>query len=206
MPRTRPWYLTLTLVLCMLFGASEWLDGCNTVGFYHHSTDVSQLTQNMDEAKRTAIAKIVDRWAAQLDSARSRRFPYGAASLVLGIAMVVLSARALGGREQARAMLVQVVGVQALLGLVGWFLLADVRAATIEYLRAALEIDLSEMRRTHPDSAIGRVYGAVMGTLLRALPGMVLVRLTASVLVIFALTRARARAFFEAASPSASEQ
>jgi hypothetical protein len=190
----------------MLFGASEWLDGCNTVGFYHHSTDVSQLAQNMEEAKRAAIVQIVERWTSQLDAARPRRFPLGAASLVLGIAMVILAARALGGREQARSMLVQVVGVQALLSVMGWFLLADVRAATLEYLRAALEIDLGEMRRTHPESGFSSFYEGMMRGLFRAYPAMILVRVTASALVVFALTRARARAFFTAPSEPASEQ
>jgi hypothetical protein len=192
--------------MCLLFGASEWLDGCNTVGFYHHATDVSDMAQGIkDEAQRAAVVQIAERYFARLDAAKTRRYPLGAAALVLGVAMVVLAARGLGGREQARAMLVQVVGVQAALGVLAWFLLADVRAATVEYLRDALALDLAQMRRAHPEGGFATTYDSLVRGFLATYPAFVVGRLAASALVVFALTRSRARAYFETASAPASE-
>lgn len=206
-PRKRPWYLTLALVVCILFGGSIWWEGCGTIYFFRQPADPAEIAQGIDDgAKRAAVIDIGERYLTKIEAAKNRLFPLGVASFVLGLAMVVLATRALAGRGEARSMLLQILGAQAVLGIVAFLLTPDVRHAQSEYLSARIGLELAEMRQTNPGGGGAAFYAAVMGAFLKVFPGLVAVPTALCGLIVLALTRPRARAFFEAEAEPASER
>jgi hypothetical protein len=126
----RPWYLLVALIVSWLLGAAALMTGGTIVALYRQ--DANELRQALDE-NEAALADPVarartERVNEELQRERERVFPLAVATLVLGGAMVAMSARAMSGREGARGALVQVVLARAaLVGLV--FLLTGAAAA-----------------------------------------------------------------------------
>jgi hypothetical protein len=184
----RPWYLIVALVGAWLLGASGLVNGCNVIAFY--KSDLAEETQasgdesdKLSDLQRAAVQQRDERLLGVLDGARTRVFPIAVAMLLLGGAMVVLSARAMAGREGARGGLVQVAAVQAALIALAYAMTGDVRAAEND-LRAARG---ERMMRYAAPVALG-------------------VQTLASALIILALTRPRSRAFYASMEASLSER
>jgi hypothetical protein len=131
----RPWYLLLSLVASWLLGAMALMSGGSVIAFFRE--DANELRESLDrdesrlsdEGERALFKERSERLNEAHERARRREFPLGVATLVLGGAMVAMSARAMSGREGARGALVQVTLARVALIGVAFALTPDVRAA-----------------------------------------------------------------------------
>jgi hypothetical protein len=170
----RPWYLLVSLVASWLLGAMALMSGGSVVAFFRE--DANELRQAVDrdgnrladEEDRSLFKERSERLNEIHERARTREFPLGVATLVLGGAMVAMSARAMSGREGARGALVQIALARAALVVVVFLLTADVRAG---------------------EFGVATVLGYVS-------IGKMLFEGVACLLIILALTREGSRAFF----------
>ncbi len=169
----RPWFLVVALVGGWLFGAQGLVNGCTLISYY--KDDHVMEPQPGDEGHEADFARL-EPWKKALDAAKNRVFPLSAATLVLGGAMVVFAARAMGGRPRARDALIQIACVQAAVSILMYVMTPDVRAAEDQVERDA-------------------GYGAVFRRY--APPTLLGLRTLASALIVLALTRPRARAYFD---------
>lgn len=168
----RPWFLVLALIGGWLFGAQGLVNGCTLINFYN-SDAAYESTEDDAQAQENRRNEPLRK---ALDTARTRVFPLAVAMLVLGGAMVVFAARAMGGRSQARSGLIQIACVHAVLGVVWYVLTPEVRAAQGEMAR---------------QSGYGNVVQRYVPPIELALETL------ASALIVLSLTRPRSRAFFE---------
>jgi hypothetical protein len=204
--RRRPWYLLLALIGALVFGALGGSEGYDRVVIYRgEGTDPSAVVQGItDDADRSALSTQIERWYAALDAARDRSWPLGVATALVGFAVLVFAFRAMAGRGGARPVLVQLVTVQAGLGIASFWLLREVNAAEKDVLAAKI---VADVHGQVPERARADDMARVKVRFVRALPPVVLVlRTHGSALIVFALTRPRTREFFEAASDAAVEQ
>jgi hypothetical protein len=170
----RPWYLVAALIGGWLFGAQGLVNGCSYISYYKDDRVQEIASEDSDHPSEERIR--LEPFFHALDDTRSRVFPLSVAMLVLGGAMVMFAARAMGGRAQARRALVQVACVQALVCILFYVMTPEVRAAEGETWRAA-------------------GYGALFRRYTP--PTLLALRTLASALMVLALTRPRARAFFD---------
>lgn len=189
----RPFYVVLALAVALVFGAGSWMQGCDTIAYYRIDTvDYGALAERVaDGEARADVEAHTRRLFDVLDAARNRALPLGVGAFVLGAAMVLLAARTFGRRPGARGALVQVVAVQGALAIAAYTLTTDVRAAEGE-LRLALT------RATAPQRPLAEHDVALLRTVFRvAAPAALGLRSLAALLVVFALTRPRARAYLD---------
>jgi hypothetical protein len=170
----RPWYLLLSLVASWLLGAMALMSGGSVIAFFREDANELQQSLDHDENRLTdadARALFMER-SLRLNEAheraRRREFPLGVATMLLGGAMVAMSARAMSGKDGARSALVQLTLARVALIGVAFLLTPDVRAT---------------------EFAVASVLGYVsVGKM--AFEGL------ACILVVIALTRQGSRAFF----------
>lgn len=202
----RPRYLVVALVVALMFGAGCWMDGCNGLLLYKGGNiEPSHASQGInDDAERAKVEALFARFVDVAQGGRSRGVPIGAATLVLGAALLAIGTRALAGRSAARSALIQLVIVQAGVVVAGYFLNGDIRAAELDWYTART------MAMTRQDGAdaekLAQLEAMMAMTRRFGVPGWIALRTAASLLVAFALTRPRARRFFDAvAAETASE-
>jgi hypothetical protein len=125
---------------------------------------------------------------------RSKVIPLSAAMFVLGAALLALASRAFAGKGNTRGALVQVVVAQALIVIAAHFGMRDLRNAEFDW---DIERRLAEQQKK--TLTPGQYYqaGAVLKSLSTVTTGWLIVRTCASALIVVALTRSRARAFFD---------
>lgn len=176
----RPWYLVVSLVVAWLLGALALMAGGSVITFFKQDAGELQQALDRDEERvpdpeeRVLFRARTERLDDAHDRAKRREFPLGVATLILGGAMVAMSARAMSGREGARGALVQITLARAALSVVAFLITPDVRAA--EFAVASL---------------LG--YASI---------GKTIFETVACLLVVIALTRPRSRDFFRAADGS----
>lgn len=173
--KKRPWYLMTGLVLAWVLGAGCLVDACHNIAFYKADMLDEQAVaeQVATETQREDLAEPVQKFFRSMDDARTRFFPLSVAVLILGSAMVALSARVMGGRGSSRGALVQVAGALAIVALLTYALTGEVRhAQTLLYTRAG---------------GVWRYWPRLKNPL----------EATVAVFIVLALTRRRSRAFFE---------
>jgi hypothetical protein len=197
--RKRPWYLVLSLLAALLFGANGARSGWSTVMLYREPIDPSMVVQGItDEADRAAVVARVDAYVHTLDAAKSRGWPLGVATLLLGVSTLFFAMRAMGGSGGARAVLVQLVVAQAGVNAASYFLLRDVSEAHLRWLEAAEAADIHERVPDKPRAdEMSRTADEVLR---RATPIWLALQMLGSTLVVVALTRRRSRDFFDAAA------
>jgi hypothetical protein len=201
-PATRPRYLVVALVTALIFGAGCWTSGCAQLQVYRGAKDQGATMNALirDDQERAQVESLYQRHLDAADAARGRGIPLAAATFVLGAALLALASRALAGRTNARAALMQVVAVQAIVGTTHFFAMRDSTNAELDWLLAGT---LAYKRQTMkpPDYA----FWAPIYTGIRAygVPTVLVLRVVASALVLVALTRQRSREFFEAAADTA---
>ncbi len=194
----RPWYLVVALLLCSLLGAYGSLDGFDTINVYRTTQiDSSYIARDItQEDNRKAVAASFDQLLGAMEHEKARLFPLAAAEVVLGMALFMLSVFALLGRGGARVAVVQIVIAQAALVGAMHFATPKVRAA---YADLRLTVDSSEMLEKGKDPAM---VAEVVKAARRIEPYAAIFRLglrsALAILVLVALTRPRARAFYEA--------
>lgn len=202
MPRKRPWYLVVALVLVSLAGVTAAAEGCATIGYYRGALQIeAPLSDGISEMDQAAIRAATDRYTQSLDEEKKTVFPLATSEVVLGMAMFAFAAAAMSGRDGARRALTQIVAVRAGVIILSFFLTKRVRAAD-EDLRHARDVAL--MRVAEGDKA-----ESIVGTYYKHRQGIALAGLTAKAialgLVVLALTRRRTRDFYETAEAYADE-
>ena len=200
--RKRPWYLVIALIGAWVFGASGMTDGCSTVAFFKSDRiDASAVVASItDDTNRSAAQGITEEYFASVDAAKARVYPLGVAALLLGAVMWACAAGAMAGRPGARKALIQVLCVQAALVAVGYFLTADVRASALAAEAKLHALDPPSKGSPGLTHALGLLRDG-----LRSPATITGLRLLSNGLIIFALTRARTREFFEPAARPVSE-
>jgi hypothetical protein len=209
----RPWYLALALFAAMSLGMLRGCSGLAVMANLHaDGNDVSAQcepqvaaadgTTNADDAAR--VRTLCEAWLTSLSDARSRVFPLAIATLLLGYGAVVFAARARRGRAGARSLLIQLIAAQAVLGIVSYALQPDTRRAEREF---AIAVATAQQRAKIPDSPEGhQVLRAVQIAANVQAPFFLALGELADLLMILALTRPGARAFFDATPDPASPQ
>ena len=191
----RPWYLVLALLICSGLGACESTAGWTTIELYRgHIDDRSHDMAREDSSK--AVAASFQNMLGALDQERPRAFPLAVAELVLGIAMFIFAAAAMTGRGGARRALVQLMIAQTAVVAAIFFVTPKFRSTETEWLVAmdsgrGLEKGQTEAE-VRPQAAADRVFrhGATIALLV--------LRISVAGIVILALTRPRARAYYDA--------
>jgi hypothetical protein len=194
--RKRPLYLVLALLAALALGTTGASSGWATVAMYREPIDPARAGRGVsDEADRAAVVARFEAYLKALDAARARGWPIGVAMLVLSSGVLLLSMRALGGSRGARPALVQLVVAQAALSAASYWLMSDVLQAELRWGEAAeaIQIHQSFPQLEHTDETL-----RLSGQLLRVWPRVELALGTVcSALVVLALTRKRAREFFD---------
>jgi hypothetical protein len=202
--RKRPWYLVLALLAALALGTAGAFQGWGTFVSYHDAIDPTMIGAGIaDEADRLAVIARFEAYLQVLDMAKARAWPLGVATLVLGTAMFIFAMRALGGSGTARAVLVQLVVAQAGANAASYWLLRDVFEAELRLREAE---DASASRETVPERDQAEVLRAA-GKMRRAgYPIALALDTLGSALIVVALTRRRARAFFDPKSEALRER
>jgi hypothetical protein len=195
--RKRPWYLVLALLGALALGTAGAFQGWGTFVSYHDPIDPTVIGSGIpDEADRLAVIARFEAYLQVLDMAKSRAWPLGVAALVLGTAMFVFAMRALGGSGTARAVVVQLVVAQAGANAASYWLLRDVFEAELRLREAEAAAATHE---TVPERDQAEVLRA-------AYPIALALNTLGSALIVVALTRRRARAFFDPTSEALRER
>ncbi|CAN5220643.1 hypothetical protein BH09MYX1_BH09MYX1_67100 [soil metagenome] len=197
-PMKRPWYLILALGICFVLGASAAFNGMVLIDVYRQpETDVSaQYADMKNDAQRAKMQSATQALLDAVHAEESRLFPLSAAELVLGMALFILAALAMVGRNGARGALVQVVIVYTAVLVGEHFATPKVRAAEMELRLTEVEADL-------PDGGMDPQMVALQIATQRKLiplvqPIRLAVRGAMALLIVLALTRKRTRAFYAA--------
>ncbi len=198
----RPRYLVVALVCALLFGAGCWTEGCSRLAFYRGERDSAHVynASIKDEADRARADAMFRRYTEVADDARSRAVPLAAAIFVLGAALLALAARGLAGKNNTRSALLQVVVAQALVVGASYWITRDVRYAERDWIA---EQTLIQQKQSLPPDQYEQVVPMVHAIRRVWDPTWLAIRTLASGLIVFALTRPRSRAFFEAAGRGA---
>ena len=192
----RPRYLVIAVLVALVFRAGCWTDGCPRHAFYRTDVDLGgpQNAVLRDEANR---ARADDMYQTFLDAAnrqKGRAVPLAAATFVLGAALLALGSRSLSGRINTRKLLIQLVAAQAIVVGASFFALRDMQRAELEW---QLEKTLMLQSEQMPPEDFARVAPPMRAAMHGVPPTWLAMRTLASLLVILALTRPRARAFFD---------
>ena len=190
--RKRPWYLVLSLLAALAFGANGARSGWATVMLYHEPIDPSMAGHGIaDEADRAAVVARVEAYVHALDAARAQGWPLSIAKLLLGGATLFFAMRAMAGSRGARAALVQLVIAQAAVAAASHWLLRDVDDAELRWIEA-------QQAAGHERVPEEMLRSAALAALALQMLG--------SGLIVLGLTRRRSRDFFEPAPAAVGEQ
>ena len=195
----RPRYLVVALVGALVFGAGCWTEGCKQLAFYRGERDrhVALNAAVHDDAERQHVERLYQHFVDVADLGRNKGVPLAAGTFVLGAALLALAARGLGRKANTRSALMQVVGAQAIVVALTYFVMKDTRNAELDW---EFERRLVHERETTPPEQYQAMVPGVRMVRHWA-PGTWLgFRSLASILILLALSRPRARAFFEAAT------
>jgi hypothetical protein len=196
--RKRPWYLVLALLGALALGTAGAFQGWGTFVSYHEPIDPTVVGSGIaDEADRLAVVARFEAYLQVLDVAKSRAWPLGVATLVLGTAIFVFAMRALGGNGAARAVLVQLIVAQAGTNAASYWLLRDVFEAELRLREAE---DAATSRDNVPERDQAEVLHAASKMRRAGYPIALALDTLGSALIVVALTRRRTRAFFDPAS------
>ncbi len=191
----RPWYLVLALLVCSGMGACGSTSGWATIELYRGAQVDNRATEFKRDEDRKAVSAAFERMLSVMDEERPRAFPLAAGELVLGVAMFLMAAAAMTGRGGARRVLVQITFAQAILVVIAFFLTPKYRWAQIDWAVVQEAGKLFESGQT--DQQIKQTLPAIR-VLYRSIPiVMLIVRSVVAALVMFALTRPRARAYYD---------
>ncbi|MEO8878004.1 MAG: hypothetical protein ABI461_20600 [Polyangiaceae bacterium] len=198
----RPWYLVGALLFAWIFGAAAFIDGCNNAMLLHqgHIDLADKFTGAASDTLRAAEIAATEQYFDVWFAAHNRLFPLNVAGFLLGAALVWAAARAMAGRSSARSPVMQIALAQAVLAIVTFVLTPDVRAAQIA-------LALSQVRDSGGDAdAVAWVTRNYPRIARFAMVGFLAARTFFAMAIVVCLTRAKARAFFEATDKRASER
>jgi hypothetical protein len=192
------------LVASWLYGAQAASAGYEQIAFFrgeridlHDFTDAIPGTQARDAAFAAG-----QRWITAREGAEKRELPFGVASLLLGGAMVFFAARSMAFREGSRSKLVQIVVVHAAASAAGFLCMQDVGAAETAF-KLSLGMGSFVTRGIGDAETIQRTRDMLPAMERAAGPLALVMSIAVSGLIVIALTRPRARAFFHDPEPDA---
>jgi hypothetical protein len=198
----RPWYLVLALLVCSGLGAFGATDGWETIEIFRGAQLEVPHTITREE-NRVMVQAATEKMVESMEAERARLFPLAAAELVLGVSMFIFAAGAMMGRGGARRILVQIAIAQTTLVLVTFLLAPKSRWGWSDLhiaQSAAMQIEHGETREAiEQQMPIWRAFSRGISIAALAL------RTGITALVVVALTRQRARAFFDAQSETSAE-
>ncbi len=196
--KLRPWYLVAAMVLTWFVGVCGLNAGVTYASFLHGGTMPDVAAATAEHAGTLAQVRELaglEALHAMLGHARIT-FPLAVAEVILSGLLVVASGLAMGGRRGSRSLVLQAIGANALLAIVSYALTPAVRAAYIDgMLQAVGKVTLPPPQREMIPNA------SMMEWAFRI--KLVVFDLGALGLGALALTRARAKSFFEAAARAA---
>lgn len=200
--RKRPFYVVLALLAALALGMTGASAGWTVVEMYREPIDPSVSGRGVaDEADRAAVVARFEAYLRALDAARSRGWPIGVGMFVLGIGVLAAAVRTLGGSKGARPVLVQLIVAQAALGAVSYWLMGDVAEAELRCREAKQAADVHETFPAQEQHEYADEVLRMSARLVRVRPRIELAFGTlSSALVVLALTRRRARDFFDASA------
>jgi hypothetical protein len=200
--RKRPLYVVLALLAALVLGTTGASSAWTLIVRYREGLGPAEAGQFVsDEADRAAVVARSDAYLRVLDAARPRGWPIAVAMLILGTGVLVTSVRTLGGRPGARPVLLQLVVAQAALGALSYWLLADVGEAELRWDAAVHAADVHERLPEQQQHEYAEEVVRLGVKLIRLRPRVELTLGTiTSLFVVLALTRRRAREFFDASS------
>jgi hypothetical protein len=201
----RPFYLVLALLAALTLGTLGSCGGWAQVVEYRDGVSTEAFTGNIArEDDRAAVAARAEAYVRTFDAAEPRGYPLAVAALLLGGAIVFFSMRAMGGSSGARSALVQLVIAQTLLGAGSYWVLRDVYKSNLQLVdaqQAAMTRDQIPDRQTADE--VVRLNAGMIRVMVPVLIGL---RVLGSALIVVALTRRRARDFFDAATAALEER
>jgi hypothetical protein len=196
--RKRPFYLVLAVLGALALGTIGASRGWDMVALYREPVDTSLAGRGIvDDGDRAAVIARNEALLRAVDAARPRGWPISVGELVLGSAILLFAMRVIGASRGSRAALVQLVVAQAALGALSYELLPEVETSKI---RLALAVKAASDHQAFPQQE--RVEDLrVSAQVLQMMPRIDLaLRTLCGTLVVLALTRRRAREFFDASS------
>lgn len=205
-PARRPRYLVVALVCALILGATSCTEGYGRLGSYHGGSEQQHamvMSSIQGEGARAEAQALYDRFVDVANAASRRAVPMAAALFVLGAALLTLASRGLSGKANTRSALMQVVAVQSIVLIASYFVTRDVANAEADW---QWEATVLQQRERMPEDQYQRVAPTLHAIRRWAPPGWLVVRTVASALVVVALSRPRARAFFEAAGRPVSDR
>jgi hypothetical protein len=196
----RPRYVLVALIAALVFGAGCWTEGCNRLAFYRGEREASSSLNAAihDDTDRARAESLFQRYVDIADSARGRALPLAAGTFVLGAALLALAARGLAGKSNTRSALMQVVAAQAIVVAISYFATRDVHDAELDW---EFESSLMSKHETLPPDQYAELVPKVHAVRHWTPPVWLAVRSLASLLILIAFSRPRAREFFDAAAP-----
>jgi hypothetical protein len=169
------------------------------VTLYREPIDPSVVGQRIaDEADRAAVVERFQAYLHALDAAKARGWPLAVASLLLGGAILIAAVRTLGGRGSARKALIQLVIAQAGTSALSYWLMRDVFDADLRFVEANQSADIYERISDRPRA--DQMARTASHVLRAATPIDFALRTLGSALIVFALTRRRARDLLDSAN------
>jgi hypothetical protein len=195
--RATPWYVAMSLVATATFGLLLMMGGCKYIDYYRQpridpssNEWVQQVTREDD---KSALVESFSHLDDTLDRAKDRFFPISIAELILGAAMTLFASRAMAGRVSARNLLLQIVVAQGAIAVATHFLTLDIERAQVQVMMA---IGTAAQHAKPVEN--GEAVAASTRNMLKLVPNVTLLFQTLfTALVVLALTRPKARAFFE---------
>lgn len=201
-PSKRPWYLMAALVAAWIYGAHALSNGYEQIAFFRGDRpDLQAETAQIASAEgREAAIAAGEHLVAVMESAEHRLMPFGVASLLLGGAMILFAARSMGFREGSRSKLVQVLVVHAGIVVAAFLCSRDVTAAETAFWAsfvrgAVMTHGLGDAEK------LQQAQAAVSSVVRTVAPLRLLLSVAFSGLIVIALTRPSARAFFREPEP-----
>lgn len=205
-PARRPRYLVVALVAALVLGASSCTEGYGRLDSYHGGSEVQHarvMTSINDEGGRAEAEARYARFVDVANAASGRTVPMAAAMFVLGFALLTLASRGLSGKANTRSAIMQVLAAQSVVLVASYFITRDLANAEADWL---VEATFIQQRERMPEEQFQRFVPMVHAMRRWVPPGWLVVRTVASALVVVALSRPRARAFFEAAARPVSDR
>lgn len=203
--KLRPWYLVPALILSWCVGVQRLMTAGSQASFLREArlpditTALANLRAGGDVMEFLTVRHALELQALQLFSKVT--FPLSVAQALLAGLLVVASGLAMGGRPGARALALQALGANVLFTILYYALTPGVRGAFIDAqsaLSAVLPLELSRRAVLLSPDAL-RPEALWLSQRIEFVLGG-LAPLSA---VFFALTRPKARAWFEAAARAA---
>jgi hypothetical protein len=192
----KPWYLVVALLTCLIgFGfysssaAWEAVERYRGVQFEQPAADLKH------DDHRKAVAAAYDHWYAVLQTERPRGFPMSVAELVLGLAVFFFSSAAWAGRGGARRALVQLTVVQGAVVIATFVLTHGSQAAKLAWTLAYTSSKAIESGQ--PQAQVEQTLPFTRVIFEGLAIGVLVVRSVLAGLVVVALTRPGARAYYE---------